>query len=150
MICFLILTELTSFVLSFVLWSVRVLGKDSMDYGIRSGKSLSLGMSWHGSNTCFKFSNFGLICCILLCWCAVMISCSFSMVIWWNIISPWYNHSRGLQTYFDMSLMFIWVGQLMHVPTLSVIGCLAYTNEAAIVHPWKRRNKACEMLFVQI
>ena len=43
-ICFLILTELTNFLLSFVLWSFQVLGKDSMDYGIRSGKSLSLGM----------------------------------------------------------------------------------------------------------
>ena len=41
---FLALTELTSFVLSFVLWSFLVLGKDLMDYGIRSGKSLSLGM----------------------------------------------------------------------------------------------------------
>ena len=41
---FLSLTELTSFLLSFVLWSFQVLGKDSMDYGIRSGKSLSLGM----------------------------------------------------------------------------------------------------------
>ena len=40
----LILTELTSFLLSFVLWSFQVLGKDSMDYGIRSGKSQSLGM----------------------------------------------------------------------------------------------------------
>ena len=30
--------------LSFVLWSFQVLGKDSMDYRIRSGKSLSLGM----------------------------------------------------------------------------------------------------------
>ena len=30
--------------LSFVLWSFQVLGKDSMDYGIRSVKSLSLGM----------------------------------------------------------------------------------------------------------
>ena len=44
MVCFLILTELTSFLLSFVLLSFQVLGKDSMDYGIRSGKSLSLGM----------------------------------------------------------------------------------------------------------
>ena len=42
--CFLSLTELTSFLLSFVLSSFQVLGKDSMDYGIRSGKSLSLGM----------------------------------------------------------------------------------------------------------
>ena len=32
------------FLLSFVLWSFQVLGKDLMDYGIRSGKSLSLGM----------------------------------------------------------------------------------------------------------
>ena len=44
MVCFLILTELTSFLLSFVLWSFQVLGNDSMDYGIRSGKSLSLGI----------------------------------------------------------------------------------------------------------
>ena len=29
--------------LSFVLWSFQVLGKDLMDYGIRSGKSLRLG-----------------------------------------------------------------------------------------------------------
>ena len=36
--------ELTSFLLSFVLWSFQVLGKDSMEYGIRSGKSLSLGI----------------------------------------------------------------------------------------------------------
>ena len=43
-VCFLLLTELTSFLLSFVLWSFQVLGKDSMDYGIRSGKSLNLGM----------------------------------------------------------------------------------------------------------
>ena len=43
-IYFLILTELTSFLLSFVLWSFQVLGNDSMDYGIRSGKSLSLGI----------------------------------------------------------------------------------------------------------
>ena len=43
-IYFLILTELTSFLLSFVLWSFQGLGKDSMDYGIKSGKSLSLGM----------------------------------------------------------------------------------------------------------
>ena len=32
------------FLLSIVLWSFQVLGKDSMDYGIRSGKSLSLGI----------------------------------------------------------------------------------------------------------
>ena len=44
-IYFLILTELTSFLLSFVLWSFQVLGKDLMDYGIRSGKRLSLGMT---------------------------------------------------------------------------------------------------------
>ena len=43
-IYFLILTEITSFLLSFVLWSFQVLGKDLMDYGIRSGKSLNLGM----------------------------------------------------------------------------------------------------------
>ena len=41
---FLILMDLMSFLLSFVLWSFQVLGKDLMDYGIRSGKSLSLGM----------------------------------------------------------------------------------------------------------
>ncbi len=43
-IYFLILTDLMSFLLSFVLWSFQVLGKDLMDYGIRSGKSLSLGI----------------------------------------------------------------------------------------------------------
>ena len=43
-IYFLILTELTSFLLSFVLWSSQVLGKDLMDYGIRSGKSLRFWM----------------------------------------------------------------------------------------------------------
>ena len=32
------------FCLSFVLWSFQVLGKDLMDYGTRSGKSLSMGM----------------------------------------------------------------------------------------------------------
>ena len=37
---FLILMDLTSF----VLWSFQVLGKDLMDYGIRSGKNLSLGI----------------------------------------------------------------------------------------------------------
>ena len=42
--CFLSLTELTSFLLSFVLRSFQVLGKDSMDYEIRGGKSLRLGM----------------------------------------------------------------------------------------------------------
>ena len=43
--CFLSLTELTRFSsLSFVLWSFQVLGKDLMDYGTRSGKSLSLVM----------------------------------------------------------------------------------------------------------
>ena len=31
------------FLLSFVLWSFQVLGKDLMDYGTRSGKSLSSG-----------------------------------------------------------------------------------------------------------
>ena len=36
--------ELMSFLLSFVLWSFQVLGKDLMDYGTRSGKNLSLGM----------------------------------------------------------------------------------------------------------
>ena len=40
---FLILTELTSFLSSFVLWSFQVLGKDSMDYGIESGKEPKLG-----------------------------------------------------------------------------------------------------------
>ena len=33
------------FLLSFVLWSFQVLGKDLMDYGTRIGKSLSLGMT---------------------------------------------------------------------------------------------------------
>ena len=33
------------FLLSFVLWSFQVLGKDSMDYGVRSGKRLRLEMT---------------------------------------------------------------------------------------------------------
>ena len=41
---FLILTELKIFVLSFVWLKFLSFGKDSMDYGIRSGKSLSMGM----------------------------------------------------------------------------------------------------------
>ena len=44
MIYFIILTDLMSFLLSFVLWSFQFLGKDLIDYGIRSDKSLSLGM----------------------------------------------------------------------------------------------------------
>ena len=43
-VCFIILTDLTSFLLSFVLWSFQVLGEVSMYYEIRSGKTLSLGM----------------------------------------------------------------------------------------------------------
>ena len=43
-ICFVSLTDLMSFLLSFVLWSFQVLGKDLMDYGTRSGKILRLGM----------------------------------------------------------------------------------------------------------
>ena len=43
--CFVSLTELTRFsIFSFVLWSFQVLGSVLMDYGTRSGKSLSLGM----------------------------------------------------------------------------------------------------------
>jgi hypothetical protein len=41
---FVILTDLTRFLLSFVCWSFQVLGETTMDKGIRSGKSLSLGM----------------------------------------------------------------------------------------------------------
>ena len=39
-IYFIILTKL----MSFLLWTFQVLGKDLADYGIRSSKSLSLGM----------------------------------------------------------------------------------------------------------
>jgi hypothetical protein len=41
---FIILTDLTRFLLSFVCWSFQVLGEITMDEGIRSGKTLSLGM----------------------------------------------------------------------------------------------------------
>ena len=44
LVCFLILTELWDFLLSFVFWSFQVLGKDLMDHGTKSGKSLCLGM----------------------------------------------------------------------------------------------------------
>ena len=44
-ICFLILTELMRFSLEVLCCEVfKFLGKDLMDFGIRSGKSLSLGM----------------------------------------------------------------------------------------------------------
>jgi hypothetical protein len=39
-----ILTDLTRFLLSFVCWSFQVLGDITIDEGIRSGKTLSLGM----------------------------------------------------------------------------------------------------------
>ena len=39
-----ILTDLTKFLLSFVCWSFQVLGEITMDEGIRSGKTLTLGM----------------------------------------------------------------------------------------------------------
>ena len=41
---FVILTDLTRFLLTFVCWSFQVLGETTMDKGIRNGKSLSLGM----------------------------------------------------------------------------------------------------------
>ena len=43
-VCFLILTALMRFSVEFCVVSFQVLGKDLMDYGIRSGKSLILGM----------------------------------------------------------------------------------------------------------
>ena len=44
-ICFLILTELMRFSVEVLCCEVfKFLGKDLMDYGIRSGKSLSLGI----------------------------------------------------------------------------------------------------------
>ena len=43
-ICFIILTDLTKVLLSFCDWSFQVLGEISMDEGIRSEKSLRLGM----------------------------------------------------------------------------------------------------------
>ena len=45
MVCFLILTELMRFSVEVLCCEVfKFLGKDLMDFGIRSGKSLSLGM----------------------------------------------------------------------------------------------------------
>jgi hypothetical protein len=41
---FIILTDLTKFLLSFVCWSFQVLGEITMDEEIRSGKTLILGM----------------------------------------------------------------------------------------------------------
>jgi hypothetical protein len=41
---FIVLTDLTKFLLSFVCWSFQVLGEIMIDKGIRSGKTLSLGM----------------------------------------------------------------------------------------------------------
>ena len=42
--CFLSLTELIRFPVEFCVVNFHVLGKAFMDYGIRSGKSLSMGM----------------------------------------------------------------------------------------------------------
>ena len=42
--CFLSLTDLIRFPVEFPIVKFQVLGKDLMDYGIRSGKSLILGM----------------------------------------------------------------------------------------------------------
>ena len=45
-VCFLILTELMRFSVEVLCCEVfKFLGKDLMDFGIRSGKSLSLGMA---------------------------------------------------------------------------------------------------------
>ena len=44
LVCFLSLTELMRFSVEFCVVKFQVLGKDLMDYGIRSGKSLSSGM----------------------------------------------------------------------------------------------------------
>ena len=43
-VCFLALTELMRFPVEFCVVNYQVLDKDLMDYGRRSGKSLSLGM----------------------------------------------------------------------------------------------------------
>ena len=43
-IYFLILTDLMRFSVEFCVVKFQVLGKDLMDYGIRSGKSLRLGI----------------------------------------------------------------------------------------------------------
>ena len=43
-VCFLILTELMRFSVEFCVVKFSSFGKDLMDYGIRSGKSLSLGI----------------------------------------------------------------------------------------------------------
>ena len=40
---FIILTDLTKFLLSFVCWSFQVLGAITMDEGIRSGKEPKIG-----------------------------------------------------------------------------------------------------------
>ena len=81
-IYFLSLTELTSFLLSFVLWSFQVLGKDSMDYGIRSGKSLSLGMPRMASPlSSSSFGNFTWSYIFIHHMICVLLGASFSFVI---------------------------------------------------------------------
>ena len=45
--CFLILTELMRFSVKFCVVKFKFLGKDLMDFGTRSGKSLSLGCPRH-------------------------------------------------------------------------------------------------------
>ena len=43
-VCFLALTELMRFSVEFCVVKFQVLGKDLLDFGIRSGKSIILGM----------------------------------------------------------------------------------------------------------
>ena len=44
-------------------------------------------LSWHGEE-CLLFSfRFWVHVLYFFCWCEVMIRCSFSMAIWWNIIA---------------------------------------------------------------
>ena len=80
--CFLSLTELTSFLLSFVLWSFQVLGKDSMDYGIRSGKSLSLGMPRKASPLSSSFiGNFSWSYIFIRHMICVLLGASFYFIL---------------------------------------------------------------------
>ena len=82
MIYFLILTDLTSFLLSFVLWSFQVLRKDSMDYGIRNGESLSLGVPRKASPPLSSFiGNFTWSYIFIHHMICVLLGASFYFVI---------------------------------------------------------------------
>ena len=78
----LILTKLMEFLLSFVCWSFQVLCEIGMDEGIRSSKTLSLGMpkAHQGNSRTTKHLSLGIP------WKASPLSSTINQYITWNYI----------------------------------------------------------------